>query len=148
MAIRRNIDGNRFRTSTNYRRLKESKKMCLSTGRNQTTEFFWGLYCLVVLFLLVYVICATKMAGDEQKPTLRVRFKEGSAGRGSTWNFRPKFKSNLQTRKTKTWSARTMTDPGRGTGGWRFRRRPNALIRRYMMTKCFLTEVLPLKNCI
>ena len=27
--------------------------------RNQTIEFSWGLYCLVVLFLLVYVICAS-----------------------------------------------------------------------------------------
>ena len=27
--------------------------------RNQMIEFSWGLYCLVVLFLLVYVICAS-----------------------------------------------------------------------------------------
>ena len=27
--------------------------------RNQTIEFSWGFYCLVVLFLLVYVICAS-----------------------------------------------------------------------------------------
>ena len=27
--------------------------------RNQTIEFSWGLYCLVVLFLLLYVICAS-----------------------------------------------------------------------------------------
>ena len=27
--------------------------------RNQTIEFSWGLYSLVVLFLLVYVICAS-----------------------------------------------------------------------------------------
>ena len=26
---------------------------------NQTIEFSWGLYCLVVLFLLVYVICVS-----------------------------------------------------------------------------------------
>ena len=26
---------------------------------NQTIEFSWGLYCLVVLFLLLYVICAS-----------------------------------------------------------------------------------------
>ena len=27
--------------------------------RNQRIEFSWGLYCLVVLFLLLYVICAS-----------------------------------------------------------------------------------------
>ena len=27
--------------------------------RNQTIEFYWGLYCLVVLFLLLYVICGS-----------------------------------------------------------------------------------------
>ena len=27
--------------------------------RNQSTEFSWGLYCLIVLFLLLYVICAS-----------------------------------------------------------------------------------------
>ena len=26
--------------------------------RNQTIELSWGLYCLVVFFLLLYVICA------------------------------------------------------------------------------------------
>ena len=40
--------------------------------RNQTIEFSWGFYCLVVLFLLVYVICASIPTEGTAKQSLTV----------------------------------------------------------------------------
>ena len=40
--------------------------------RNQTIEFSWGLYCLVVLFLSVYVICASIPTEETVKQGLTV----------------------------------------------------------------------------
>ena len=42
--------------------------------RNQTIEFSWGLYCLVALFLLLYVICASVPKAD---PDLQIRGEPG-----------------------------------------------------------------------
>ena len=39
--------------------MSKCKKKNWSFCRNQTIEFSRGLYCLVVLFLLLYVICAS-----------------------------------------------------------------------------------------
>ena len=55
--------------------------------RNQTIEFSWGLYCLVVLFLLVYVICASRPTEGTVKQSLTV----------------------LQKLKIKTWAKSTHT---------------------------------------
>ena len=38
--------------------------------RNQTTELSWGLNCLVVLFLLLYVICASCFGTHRRNPNL------------------------------------------------------------------------------
>ena len=40
------------------------------TQRNQTIEPSWGLYCLAVLFLLLYVICASVTTEGAQQEVL------------------------------------------------------------------------------
>ena len=63
--------------------------------KNQTIEFYWGLYCLVVLFHLLYVICAS-VPTEGIKPKLKyipssvsllhvLDFPPVSAGHSSKW---------------------------------------------------------------
>ena len=59
-----------------YSRVFQQVQSSQKKQRNQTIEFSWELYSLVVLFLLVYVICASIPTEGTVKQSLTIGITE------------------------------------------------------------------------